>query len=726
MIFFIATIALFIWVAYTAMELRKATLAAGALLVLYTLIGDPSTIYISILWILFGLLVSLNIPEIRRNYITKRVLDIYKDLLPKISQTEQEAIDAGNVWWDAELFTGNPNWEVLRSNPKAELPADLASKVYDLVETTIKQNILTDQTDIMSSSTDQCDASAILERLHENYEFDSSIYSATLLSDLSEGVKVNLQPPPKKATKENLYRDFIEKLQLPSLITACLEKLSELSKDNVSRLSAAGLHGKSKLPEDQQRCKISEGKANAYHQLIALLDDKHFSQTINIHSELRKSNDSVNNLLNLALNSNMKLLLLTNACKKFYRLCASVRDDAAKTEGIPEFINLMEQECDKVILIKNKLNELHIQECRDKTKSSYGRKYPLTTNDSNQFWIRESIRRIQTHVDTIRTQIAHISAIIPAGTSKSKNAGNWAQKEWMLAVCVFMRDTTCLQEQSVKQKKAAIPEQLMTLLRASGFMDRLRHDSEAFIARQGSGETRLEQIIRRSSARFSSGFNEGEDLDAGNGEGNGEGDEAEHADDSQEGAEDRADHAAAADPHAQPAADDATRERRSVSFGQQPARRRRRGASSSAEDLQHFFISQFDSAGREQQQRTRCNEIARTLISKLDSALNDYSLWRANECGFGGKYLVGSHHHTHYMAAKQFVHEQRQALMSENLNDEDIRGVIEACQQFPLLPDQGYFAFLKPLFSNQERPVHNFRDKFLDSVASYEPHFGPE
>ena len=124
MIFFIATIVLFIWVTYTAMELRKATLSAGALLVVYTLIGDPSTIYISILWILFGLLVSLNIPEIRRNYITKRVLDIYKNLLPKISQTEQEAIDAGNVWWDAELFTGNPNWEVLRSNPKAELPAE--------------------------------------------------------------------------------------------------------------------------------------------------------------------------------------------------------------------------------------------------------------------------------------------------------------------------------------------------------------------------------------------------------------------------------------------------------------------------------------------------------------------------------------------------------------------------------------------------------------------------
>ena len=93
MIFFIATVVLFIWVTYTAMELRKATLAAGGLLVVYTLLGDPSTIYISFLWILFGLLISINIPEIRSIYITKRILDVYKDLLPKISQAEQEAAE---------------------------------------------------------------------------------------------------------------------------------------------------------------------------------------------------------------------------------------------------------------------------------------------------------------------------------------------------------------------------------------------------------------------------------------------------------------------------------------------------------------------------------------------------------------------------------------------------------------------------------------------------------
>ena len=48
MIFFIASVILFVWVTYTAMELRKATLAIGLLLVAYMLIGDPSTIYTSI------------------------------------------------------------------------------------------------------------------------------------------------------------------------------------------------------------------------------------------------------------------------------------------------------------------------------------------------------------------------------------------------------------------------------------------------------------------------------------------------------------------------------------------------------------------------------------------------------------------------------------------------------------------------------------------------------
>ena len=83
-------------------------------------VNGDGNILLAIYWVMFALLVSLNIPEIRRNYISSQILKFYKAVLPKISQTEKEAIDAGGIWWDGEIFSGNPNWDVLRNNPKNE------------------------------------------------------------------------------------------------------------------------------------------------------------------------------------------------------------------------------------------------------------------------------------------------------------------------------------------------------------------------------------------------------------------------------------------------------------------------------------------------------------------------------------------------------------------------------------------------------------------------------
>ncbi len=38
-----------------------------------------------------------------------------------MSQTEAEAINAGTVWWDGDLFSGKPDWAKLLSFPKPEL-----------------------------------------------------------------------------------------------------------------------------------------------------------------------------------------------------------------------------------------------------------------------------------------------------------------------------------------------------------------------------------------------------------------------------------------------------------------------------------------------------------------------------------------------------------------------------------------------------------------------------
>jgi acyl-CoA dehydrogenase len=47
----------------------------------------------------------------RRDWLTKPIFRLAQHALPRLSDTEREAIEAGDVWWDADLFTGNPDWK---------------------------------------------------------------------------------------------------------------------------------------------------------------------------------------------------------------------------------------------------------------------------------------------------------------------------------------------------------------------------------------------------------------------------------------------------------------------------------------------------------------------------------------------------------------------------------------------------------------------------------------
>src|SRR5256714_13954979 len=66
----------------------------------------------------------LNIPFLRRVVLTNHVLAVYRRILPDMSSTEKEAIDAGTVWWDGDLFSGKPNWNKLLKTPKPSLSAE--------------------------------------------------------------------------------------------------------------------------------------------------------------------------------------------------------------------------------------------------------------------------------------------------------------------------------------------------------------------------------------------------------------------------------------------------------------------------------------------------------------------------------------------------------------------------------------------------------------------------
>jgi acyl-CoA dehydrogenase len=60
----------------------------------------------------------------RRDWITRPIFAWAHHVLPSLSDTEREAIEAGDVWWDADLFSGNPDWAKLLAFPPATLSTE--------------------------------------------------------------------------------------------------------------------------------------------------------------------------------------------------------------------------------------------------------------------------------------------------------------------------------------------------------------------------------------------------------------------------------------------------------------------------------------------------------------------------------------------------------------------------------------------------------------------------
>ena len=107
--------------AYNRVDLRTSTIAAAIALLTYSIFGSGGFFWLLILWLLFGVMVLPNLTEFRREKITRPLLDIYRTMLPSMSDTEREALEAGSVWWDGELFSGMPDWDRLMSYPAPAL-----------------------------------------------------------------------------------------------------------------------------------------------------------------------------------------------------------------------------------------------------------------------------------------------------------------------------------------------------------------------------------------------------------------------------------------------------------------------------------------------------------------------------------------------------------------------------------------------------------------------------
>src|SRR5687768_12290001 len=109
--------------AYQRVSLLTATLAYGGALLIYafTTAAPISTL---LLVAVLAVLVLLNIDAFRIRFISRPFLRTYRRMLPSMSSTEKDALEAGTVWWDGELFTGGPDWEKLLSATPPRLTAE--------------------------------------------------------------------------------------------------------------------------------------------------------------------------------------------------------------------------------------------------------------------------------------------------------------------------------------------------------------------------------------------------------------------------------------------------------------------------------------------------------------------------------------------------------------------------------------------------------------------------
>jgi acyl-CoA dehydrogenase len=110
--------------AYRRTDLVASTLILCALLLIYTLVGGGGVLWKTGLWIVFAAFASLNAEPWRREQVTRRLIDVYRRMLPSMSRTEQDALEAGGIWWDGELFSGMPDWRKLLRLPAPKLTPD--------------------------------------------------------------------------------------------------------------------------------------------------------------------------------------------------------------------------------------------------------------------------------------------------------------------------------------------------------------------------------------------------------------------------------------------------------------------------------------------------------------------------------------------------------------------------------------------------------------------------
>ena len=95
-----------------------AWVVPGVLAVVWSVRADPLNPSAAAL-VFVGAAVVLGVPAVRRRLLSRAAMSVVRPSLPRISDTERIALEAGTVWWERDLFSGRPDWrKLLAFKPK--------------------------------------------------------------------------------------------------------------------------------------------------------------------------------------------------------------------------------------------------------------------------------------------------------------------------------------------------------------------------------------------------------------------------------------------------------------------------------------------------------------------------------------------------------------------------------------------------------------------------------
>lgn len=98
------------------------TLSFAGLMVIMTFLGNVPVVTLALAWLVFlAIFVPLNLAKFRRDFASKRILTFYQSVMPSMSRTEREALAAGTVTWEGDLFAGAPRWHRFAGLKKPQL-----------------------------------------------------------------------------------------------------------------------------------------------------------------------------------------------------------------------------------------------------------------------------------------------------------------------------------------------------------------------------------------------------------------------------------------------------------------------------------------------------------------------------------------------------------------------------------------------------------------------------